>query len=131
MNNSILSNSSELKPGVGKAIKIWWAYLWRYFVTAVFSIPVAAAIGYLLMPKLAEHGVHVSFIKVAGYALGAILTLFVPIIPLRLIIGKEFKGFRLALVRSSSSGKELPGTGSIGSMDQLAAAMKNIEKLTK
>jgi hypothetical protein len=131
MNSLSFSNSSELKPGVGKTIKIWWAYLWRYFVTAVLSIPVAAAIGYLLIPKLAEHGLQVSFIRVAGYALGAILTLLTPIIPLRLIIGKEFKGFRLALVRSSSSGKELPAAGSVGSMDQLAAAMKNIERLTK
>jgi hypothetical protein len=105
--------------------------LWRYFVSAVLSIPVAAGIGYLILPKLAEHGLHVSFIKVAGYALGVIAAVFVPIVPLRLILGKEFKGFRLALVRSSSSGKELPGAGNIASMDQLAAAMKNIEKLTK
>ena len=131
MNNLTISGSSDFKPTVGKMIKIWWAYVFRYLITALFSIPLAAGIGYLLMPKLAEHGIHVYFIKVAGYALGAILTLFVPIIPLRLIIGKEFKGFRLALVRSSSSGKELPGPGGIGSMDQLAAAMKNIQKLPK
>jgi hypothetical protein len=129
MNNSTIASSSDLKPSVGKMTKIWWAYVCRYLITAILSVPFAAGIGYLLLPKLAEHGLHVSFIKVAGYALGAILTLIVPIIPLRLIIGKEFKGFRLALVRSSSSGKELSGT--VGSMDQLAAAMKNIEKLTK
>jgi hypothetical protein len=90
----------EVKPTLRLAFKIWWAYVGRYLVTVIVFLPIdfvlGMGIGYIVVIKL---GFSTTVNLVTCYIAGFIMGVPVMVIPIRLIIGKQFKGFQLALIQ--------------------------------
>lgn len=90
----------ELKPTLRLAFKIWWAYVWRYLVTFIVFLPIDFAlgmvIGYIVVIKL---GFSTTVNLVTCSIVGFIMGVPVMVLPIKFIIGKQFKGFQLALIQ--------------------------------
>ncbi len=114
----------ELKPTLRRVIKIWWAYVWRYAVACAVSFVIAAVAGAVLGYSMGARGYSREVTKATAYAVGLFIGVATTIVPLKLIIGKQFKGFRLVLLKTSAASNTEP-------TDDMHEAMQSIERLTK
>lgn len=88
----------ELEVTWGRTLRVWWAYLWRNLLAIILS----GAVGFVgsLLVTFAMIGAgasHQSAAAVVGPA-SVVLGLAFSLIPFKLILGKDFGEFRLALV---------------------------------
>ncbi|MGM0509479.1 MAG: hypothetical protein ACQERZ_10040, partial [Fusobacteriota bacterium] len=79
----------ELKVTWKHAIKVWWSYIWRN-ITAII---IGAILGYAFLII----GTFTKTISVLLVPIGVIISLFTSIIPIRLILNKDFGEFSLIL----------------------------------
>lgn len=90
----------------GRVLRVWWAYFWRSIVAlmAMFVVILLSSIAFgvifsLAMPLLGlgmdtAHGLS----QLMGTLFGLLAGVLASIIPLWLILGKDFGEFRLALI---------------------------------
>lgn len=124
----------ELKPTLRLVIKIWWAYAWRLFIL-FFLIIVMITLPVTLIMGL--QGYSIEQIRITGATVGGILSWtvwwWIMIIPFKLIIGKQFKGFRLVLIKTyKANGQARVIETSQGVMSQgkrMAAALEKLAAL--
>ena len=89
---------NEIPPTFKHAVLVWWAYLLRIFLTVVVTFLAGGmtfiSIGFLLV----AFGVPLTTVKLLVIPFGAVAGLMFLIFPIYLILGKEFRTFRLILV---------------------------------
>ena len=90
--------SQEIKATWGHAVRIWWALIWRNVIAVIVTIIVAGVAGFLLGFLLGFLGVPIKIIEVVSGAIGAIIGIAISVVPVKMIIGKNFRNFRLAIV---------------------------------
>jgi len=88
----------ELEVTWGRATRVWWAYLWRNLIAIMGGTLLGAILGALLGFVLGAAGVPSDAARRATLAIGAMLGLLTSIVPIRLILGKNFGEFRLLLL---------------------------------
>jgi len=88
----------ELEVTWGRAIRVWWLYLWRNLIAIVAAMILGGIIGAILGFGLGAAGVSITVIKIVTMPIGAILGLVISIIPMKMILGKNFGEFSLLLV---------------------------------
>lgn len=88
----------EMEVTWGRAIKVWWAYAWRNFIAIIASVIAGAILGFIAGFVLGAAGAAPSTIKAVTFPLGVIAGLAFSIIPMKLILGKNFGEFKLALI---------------------------------
>lgn len=91
----------ELEATWGRTIRVWWAYLWRSILAALASGILGAVLGAVLGFLLGAAGVDPGVIGRASFVLGIAIGVAFSIIPIRLILNKDFGEFRLVLASSS------------------------------
>ncbi len=90
----------ELEVTWGRAIKVWCAYAWRNFLAIVACVIAATILGFIVGLVMGAAGAAPSTIKVVTFPIGFIAGIAFSIIPMKLILGKDFGEFKLALVRA-------------------------------
>jgi hypothetical protein len=90
----------ELEVTWGRAIKVWWAYAWRNFLAIIACLIAATILGFIAGLVMGAAGAAPSTIKVVTFPLGFITGVAFSIIPMKLILGKNFGEFKLALVKA-------------------------------
>ena len=90
----------ELEITRNRLVKIWWAHLWRNLIAMVVGFIVGWIIGFIIGFILGGMGASVHTIQLIVGPIGAVLGLAVSIVPMRLILGKDFGEFRLVLVKN-------------------------------
>lgn len=93
----------ELEVTWKRTTKIWWAYLWRNLLAIVASVAIGAIIGGIIGFILGTMGVSVETIKVVTMPIGFVIGLIISIIPLKMILNKDFGEFRLVLVKNTDA----------------------------
>lgn len=88
----------ELEVTWGRAVKVWWAYLWRNLLAIVAMMVLGTALGFVIGLALGALGLSASTTRVIAAAFGAVLGLALSVIPIKLILGKDFGSFRLVLM---------------------------------
>lgn len=90
----------------GRMMRVWWAYFWRSLMTLLagfivifltgllFGLLFGLAMPALGLDKQALQGIS----QTLGTVLGFILGLLSSVIPMWLILGRDFGEFRLALI---------------------------------
>jgi hypothetical protein len=86
-----------------RAVSVWWSFLWRAIIAAFFGMVVALAncvfvtiVGLTLrLPSPA--------IQTVGLLLGIVVVLAVTVVPMKLILGKDYGEFRLVLLSKTQS----------------------------
>jgi hypothetical protein len=93
----------ELEVTWGHAVRVWWAYLWRNLLMIVAMLVLGAALGFVIGFVMGALGISSKTIVAVTAVFGAILGLALSVVPIKLILGKDFGSFRLVLVSGRSS----------------------------
>ena len=84
-----------------RLLKVWWSHLWRLAIALLCAQLVMTFIGFIAMIfvlKLPMDSAIVKFIKFFLYLVAIAIYMFYSLIPMSLIIGKDYKGFRLVMI---------------------------------
>lgn len=88
----------ELSPTWNQALHVWWAFLWRNLIAIVVAFFVSFSVCFLLAVILSVFRVPLGIITIIAYPVAALIGLGTSIFPIKMILGKKFKGFRLIIV---------------------------------
>lgn len=91
----------ELEVTWKRAIKVWWAYLWRNILAVIAAIIIGALVGGILGFILALLGASKETVQVIVTPIGFVIGIGISIVPLKMILGKNFGEFRLVLIGST------------------------------
>jgi hypothetical protein len=93
----------ELKITWKLTLRVWWSFFWRLLISLaaafILSIGVGLAFGYVTVWL----GLPIELMKIVGGFIGWCMGLLTTIVPMRLILGKNFGRFRLALVSTDGT----------------------------
>lgn len=89
----------ELEISWGRVVRIWWAYLWRNLLAVIAAMVLGAIAGGIIGFILGMSGVSVQTIRIICMPIGAILGLAISVVPMKMILGKDFGEFRLVLIQ--------------------------------
>lgn len=88
----------ELEITWGRAVKVWWAYCWRNLIALIAGIILGGIVGFILGFIMGAMGVAPHTIQFLTAPIGAVIGLGLSVIPMKMILGKDFGQFRLVLV---------------------------------
>lgn len=91
----------ELEPTWSIAVKVWWAYLWRSLVAIVPAFVISIVLGFVTGILFAMLGLPKDTAKLIVKITGFVMGLSISIVPMKLILGKDFGNFRLVLLSAS------------------------------
>jgi hypothetical protein len=92
----------ELEVTWKRATKVWWSYLWRNLIAIVAAMVIGGIIGAIFGFVLGALGISTETIQIVVMPIGAIIGLLISIIPIKMILNKDFGEFRLVLVQDKS-----------------------------
>ena len=88
----------ELEITWSRAVRIWWSYLWRNLIAIVVAMLIGMVVGAVIGFILGTMGVPLRVIQIVVAPIGVVIGLAVSIVPLKMILGKDFGEFRLVLL---------------------------------
>ncbi len=88
----------ELKITFERLIRVWWAYFWRSAIVLVSGALLGTMSGFVVGFVLGSLGVPLTAIRLVTGSIGAFIGLGLSVVPIRMILGKDFGEFRLILV---------------------------------
>ncbi len=88
----------ELEITWSRAVRVWWSYLWRNLIAIVVAMIIGMVIGAIIGFILGAMGVPVRTIQILVAPIGFVIGLAISIVPLKMILGKDFGEFRLVLL---------------------------------
>jgi hypothetical protein len=86
-----------------RAICVWWSYLWRSIIAAFFGIVVALANCIVVTIVGLTIRLPSPAIQAVGLLLGIVIVLATSVVPIKLILGKDYGEFRLVLLSKTQS----------------------------
>lgn len=90
----------ELEVTWKRALKVWWAFLWRNVLAVLMTVILSAIAGFMVSVILGLLGVGDNVLLIIAQSLGIVIGLLVSIIPVKLILGRDYGEFRLVLIRN-------------------------------
>ena len=91
----------ELEITWGRVTRVWWAFLWRSLIASIIAMIIGGIFCCIVVYTIAATGGAITTINIIIMSIGGIIGLGVSIIPMKMILGKDFGEFRLALVPKS------------------------------
>ncbi len=92
----------ELEVTWRRAIKVWWSFLWRNLIFILVAALIGWIVGFVFGFLMTLVGFSSPTIQYVTSPISFIIGLCISIIPIKLILGKNYGEFRLVLVRPSS-----------------------------
>jgi len=93
----------ELEITWGRVTRIWWSYVWRNLIAVIAAMVLGGILGAVLGFVMGKMGVPRQAILFITAPIGFIIGLLVSIVPMKLILGKDFGEFRLVLLSNDSA----------------------------
>ena len=94
-------HSSELEVTWKRVFPIWLSYLWRNIIAIICATIISFIVSYLIGSVMTYFGFKTSFINLVTRVTGFLIGITISIIPLKMVIGKNFGNFRLTLVTNN------------------------------
>jgi hypothetical protein len=92
----------ELEVTWKRAVRVWWAYLWRNIIAIIIAMIIGGIIGFILGFILGAMGFSIQTIQFITAPIGMIIGLLISIVPIKMILGKDYGEFRLVLLQTNS-----------------------------
>ena len=92
----------ELDVTWQRTVKVWWAYLWRSLLAMVAAMILGAVVGFVIGLVLGAAGVGPNTVQLITAPIGGVIGLLISIIPMKMILGKDFGEFRLVLTSNET-----------------------------
>lgn len=83
-----------------RTIRIWWSYLWRHVIAIVAAMFAGGIVGGIIGFVMGALGADVRLIQIIALPVGLVIGLGFSIVPLKMILGKNFGEFRLVLIKN-------------------------------
>ena len=93
----------EMEVTWGRAAMVWWAYIWRLLLCAVASSLLGAVAGGIIGLVMGLLRAPREAILFVSLPIGLMIGTLSSIVPMKLILGKDFGEFRLLLVSKQPS----------------------------
>ncbi|PKG80627.1 hypothetical protein CXF85_21110 [Colwellia sp. 75C3] len=93
----------ELEITWDRVVRIWWSFLWRNLLAILGAIVIGAIVGFILGLILGIIGVPTETIKMIVQPIGFLIGLGISVIPLKMVLGKNFGEFRLVLISTEDT----------------------------
>jgi energy-converting hydrogenase Eha subunit A len=90
----------ELEITWNSALRVWWAYIWRNLIAIIVSMVVGFAIGLAVGFASKYAGISIETIKPVVMIVSGLAGLAISVIPIKIILGKNFGEFRLVLMKN-------------------------------
>ena len=90
--------NQEIKATWGQVVRVWW--VWRNIIAMIIAMIIGGVIGALLGLVFGIMGVPQNIIGIIAGIVGAIIGLGVSLIPVKMILNKDFGKFRLELCQT-------------------------------
>lgn len=87
----------ELEVTWSRVVKIWWAFAWRNIVAIAAGVIGGAILGMILGFIFLKLGVPAETTKTIVMILGVVLGLVISIIPIKMVLKKDFGEFKIVL----------------------------------
>ena len=88
----------ELEITWERAVRVWWSYLWRNLIAVLASMVICGILGGILGFIGAIIHVPSGALYVLIMIISFVIGLGISIVPMKMILGKDFGEFRLLLV---------------------------------
>ncbi|MSQ47661.1 MAG: hypothetical protein EXR78_04600 [Deltaproteobacteria bacterium] len=97
----------ELEVTWGRTVTVWWTLFWRNVVALVGGFIAGAILGGVLGLILGLVGASPNTIRIVVSPIAFVLGLAISVVPMKLILGKDFGEFRLVLLpkKETASGQ--------------------------
>lgn len=95
----------ELDVTWKRAIRVWWAYLWRSLIAVIVASVLAGIVGGIIGFIMSMMGADRESIPIFVMPIGMLIGILISIVPIKLILGKDFGEFRLVLIQSAPDNK--------------------------
>jgi len=93
----------ELEVTWSRAVQVWWSYLWRNLIAIVISMIIGGVIGFIIGFIMGAMGFSVKVIQFVTMPIGFVIGLAISVVPMKMILGKDFGEFRLVLLAKQPS----------------------------
>lgn len=91
----------ELEITWKRCFRIWWSYVWRNLIAILVAMIAGAILGFVLGLILGLAGFSLETIQIVVTPISFVLGLLISIVPIKMILGKDFGEFRLVLIQKS------------------------------
>lgn len=88
----------ELEITWNRAIRVWWSYLWRNLIAIVVAMIIGMILGFIIGFIMGAMGFPILAIQIVTAPLGFVIGLGISVVPMKMILGKDFGEFRLVLL---------------------------------
>jgi hypothetical protein len=88
----------EMEVTWSRAAMVWWAYIWRLVLATIVSSLIGGLVGGVIGLILGLIGAPKESIIFISLPIGLMIGTVASIVPMKMIIGKDFGEFRLLLV---------------------------------
>ncbi len=86
-------------------LKVWWSLVWRFFIYLIVAV-----IGFTWVPNIfLLVGVDMEVIRGTGSFFGFVVSLPLSIVIVRYVLCKEYKDFKIAIIKKDGDRKEVKG----------------------
>ena len=92
----------ELGVTWGRTAKVWWAFLWRNVLAIIAAFVAAMIVGGIIGFILGLLGASLQTVQLIAGTIGFGIGLAISIVPIKLILGKDFGEFRLVLLQNEN-----------------------------
>jgi hypothetical protein len=93
----------ELEVTWKRAVKVWWSYLWRNIIALIGAVIIGGVIGGIFGFILGMLGASEEIVQLVVAPIGFIIGIGISIVPIKMILGKDFGDFRLVLIENVPS----------------------------
>jgi hypothetical protein len=93
----------ELEVTWKRAVKVWWSYLWRNIIALIGAVIIGGVIGGIFGFILGMLGASEEIVQLVVTPIGFIIGIGISIVPIKMILGKDFGDFRLVLIENVPS----------------------------
>lgn len=93
----------EIQATWSHILRIWWALFWRTILAVLGAALAGFVLGFLIGAVLGYFGVEPRVIQFVAGLIGLPIGLLAGLIPLKLVIGKDFGRFRLVILSNEPS----------------------------
>jgi len=98
----------ELEITWSRVIRIWWSYLWRNLLCIVIGMLLGMVFGFIVGFIMGAMGFSPRAIMFVTAPIGFVLGLGLSVVPMKLILGKDYGEFRLVLLAKQEQPRPTP-----------------------
>ena len=91
----------ELEATWNRAIRVWWSLAWRSIIAAIVAMVFGGVVGFIVGVVGAILQLPIQAIQSVAAVLGIVIGLPISVVPIKLILGKDYGEFRLVLLSNA------------------------------